>query len=177
MLRAPLQLLSARLVVVGYRATSYRCGRTQTSPENQTPVAVTSPSPVQTAPLCHGAMEDEEVIELAPHSPQEQDQADPQDTESEAAVTADNSDAPHKPDEKLVEETINKLDGIHHGGKGELKVSSFLRRDERSESGQATWTCSDERSEPGRATDRWRVQRACPVCLKLGSCLWVGSWL
>lgn len=40
-------------------------------------------------------------------------------------MTADNSDAPAKPNEKLVEETIDKIDGKHHGGKGELRVSSF----------------------------------------------------
>ncbi|EJT45793.1 hypothetical protein A1Q1_05706 [Trichosporon asahii var. asahii CBS 2479] len=49
--------------------------------------------------------------------------ANAQDTESEANVTADNSDAPAKPNERLVEETIEKIDGKHHGGKGELRVS------------------------------------------------------
>lgn len=49
--------------------------------------------------------------------------ANAQDTESEANVTADNSDAPAKPNERLVEETIDKIDGKHHGGKGELRVS------------------------------------------------------
>lgn len=51
-------------------------------------------------------------------------------------MTADNSDAPAKPNEKLVEETIDKIDGKHHGGKGELRVSPSVSTSG-SESGRA----------------------------------------
>lgn len=81
--------------------------------------------------------------------------ADTQDTESEAVVTADRSDAPAKPNEKLVQETIDKIDGKHHGGKGELKVSG-ARAGERSERGGRARTpsrCAESRAQVTALTD------------------------
>lgn len=71
-----------------------------------------------------------------------------QDTESEANVTADNSDAPPKPNEKLVEETIDKIDGKHHGGKGELRVSRGPAS-AASKAEQCRATSSSEAASPG----------------------------